>query len=222
MRNASRRASCLVSGEASVFCALASSRRSSASKRGLPEEHVRADRGSEYCHQHEHEVAIPGQARQEGRQSDLAPGNPDAESRGDVGEQHKRERFQIARIAVIGDQYLGRQASEPERRDVEQHRAADHEPQRVTHGCDVGCNIQCVGGEQKSNDAVQQCARECLADFGGKASPGDGTDARAHQLNGDHERCGEKHRPAQRVAELRAALEVGGDTAWIVIGGTGD
>src|SRR4029077_16056919 len=42
------------------------------------------------------------------------------------------------------------------------------------------------------------------------------------QLNGDHERRGQEHRPAQRVAELGAALGIGGDAAWIVIGGAGD
>jgi malate dehydrogenase len=39
------------------------------------------------------------------------------------------------------------------------------------------------------------------------------------KLDGDHERRGEKHRPAQRVAELGAALGIGRDAARIVVGG---
>ncbi len=32
----------------------------------------------------------------------------------------------------------------------------------------------------------------------------------------------EQHHPAHRVAELRAGLRIGGDAAWIVVGGAGD
>jgi hypothetical protein len=41
-------------------------------------------------------------------------------------------------------------------------------------------------------------------------------------LNCDHERQGQKHRPQQPEAELRAGLRIGGDARRIVVGCAGD
>ena len=45
---------------------------------------------------------------------------------------------------------------------------------------------------------------------------------RADLLDRRHQRAGEQHDPAHRVAELRAGLRIGGDAAGIVVGGAGD
>src|SRR4051812_40703600 len=61
-----------------------------------------------------------------------------------------------------------------------------------------------------------------LTDVGGEAVAGDAADARADHLDADHERRGEKHRPEQAVAVLRARLRVGGDAARVVVRRAGD
>jgi hypothetical protein len=123
---------------------------------------------------------------------------------------------------MIRNQDLGGEAADAERRDVEQYRAADDQPQRVAHRCDVGGDVERIGNEQKPHQGVQQRGRHRLAEIGRQSPPGDGADAGADHLNGDHERRGQEHRPAQRVAELGAALGIGGDAAGIVIGGAGN
>jgi len=61
-----------------------------------------------------------------------------------------------------------------------------------------------------------------LPDVGGEAVPGHAADARAHDLDADHERQREQHRPQHAVAELRARLGIGRDAARIVVRGAGD
>jgi len=46
-----------------------------------------------------------------------------------------------------------------------------------------------------------------LADIGGEALPGDAADARAHDLDADHERSVNSTDHSMPVAELRARLE---------------
>jgi hypothetical protein len=71
-------------------------------ERVLPEEHVRTNRGAEDRHQHQRVIAVPQQARDEGRGQHLAPWNPDGECRGDIGKQHERQRFQVSRAVILG------------------------------------------------------------------------------------------------------------------------
>ena len=102
-------------------------------ERGLPEEHVGTDRGAEDRHQHQHVIAIPRQARQEGRGEHLAPWNPNGESGGDIGEEHERQRLQVSRIGMIRNQDFGGEAADAEQRDVDaapgrRRRAATHRP----------------------------------------------------------------------------------------------
>src|SRR5204863_6953113 len=47
-------------------------------------------------------------------------------------------------------------------------------------------------------------------------------DASADDLDGRHERQGEKHRPGEVVPELGAGLRVGGDAAWVIVGSACD
>jgi hypothetical protein len=57
---------------------------------------------------------------------------------------------------------------------------------------------------------------------GGDALAGDTPDMRADELDSDHERRREKHRPQQAVAKLGTSLRVGRDSGWIVICRTSD
>ena len=47
--------------------------------------------------------------------------------------------------------------------DVDEHRAADDQPQRFAHGRDVGGEIERVGDEQEPDDAVEQHGGQRLA-----------------------------------------------------------
>jgi len=99
-------------------------------------------------------------------------------------------------------------------------RPAHDEADRLTHRCNIGRDIENTGGGNERNDCVEQPWRQHLLEIGGEPATGHGADPRAHDLHRDHERCGQKHRPAQRVAELRAALRVGGDPTRVVVGRT--
>ena len=60
-----------------------------------------------------------------------------------------------------------------------------------------------------------------LHDIGGEALAGNPADPRAHQLDRDHERCGEKYGPQQAVTKLRAGLRISRDARRVVVSGTG-
>src|SRR4030095_3479811 len=45
---------------------------------------------------------------------------------------------------------------------------------------------------------------------------------RAHHLDADHQRIGENDGPAHLIAELRAGLRIGCNSAGVVVGGAGD
>ena len=150
-----------------------------------------------------------------------APGNFHGEGGRDIGEQRERHEFQHRRIAAIRHEDLqqGRGGGENQRMFVIE--PADHQRQRFPHRGDVGRDVEGVGGDQKENQRQHQPARRELHDVGGEALAGDPADPRADQLDRDHERRGEKHRPEQAVAELRAGLRIGRNARRIVVGGAG-
>ena len=61
-----------------------------------------------------------------------------------------------------------------------------------------------------------------VADVARDAVAGDAADARADDLDADHQRRGQEHAPQHAEAELRAGLRVGGDAARVVVGRAGD
>lgn len=60
------------------------------------------------------------------------------------------------------------------------------------------------------------------ADVAGDTLPGDAPNSRTNFLDSRHQWEGEQHDPSHAVAELCTCLRIGGDTARIIIGGTGD
>ena len=61
-----------------------------------------------------------------------------------------------------------------------------------------------------------------IADVPCDAVTGDAADARADDLDADHQRRREKHAPQQAEAELRARLRIRRNAARVVVGGAGD
>jgi hypothetical protein len=90
------------------------------------------------------------------------------------------------------------------------------------HRPEVSTEIENIGDQEKSDDAAQQPRRVMRPDIAGDTLAGDPADAGADFLNGCHQWPGEQHDPRHVIAELGARLRVGGDTAWIVVGGTGN
>ena len=65
----------------------------------------------------------------------------------DIEQQHQSHQLQIAGIAVIGDEYFGDEACDPEQNRKGKRRAADHQLQRFAHGCQIGGDVDGVGDQ---------------------------------------------------------------------------
>ena len=189
--------------------------------RSLPEKQIGADRGAQHRHHHQEVIGIDGGLRPDRRQQRRAPGNLHGQRRYHIGEQRQRHEFQHRRIAAIRHEDLQQGRCRRENQRVFVVEAADHQRERFAHRRDIGGDVEGVRGDQKENQRQHQPARRQLHHIGGEALAGDPADLRAHQLDGDHERRGEKHRPEQAVTELRAGLRIGGDARRVVIGGAG-
>ncbi len=94
--------------------------------------------------------------------------------------------------------------------------------QSFAHGGDVGRDVDGVGYDEQRNDNQQNPARKQTADVRGETFTRDAADARADNLDADHQRKGDQRRPQHVQPELRPGLRVGGDAAWIVVRGAGD
>ena len=90
------------------------------------------------------------------------------------------------------------------------------------HCGNVGGDVEDIGDEQQHHDALEHDPRERGLDLRGKSFSGNPPDEPAHGLDRGHQWKGERHRPQHVEAELRARLGIGGYTAWIVVGNTGN
>ena len=99
--------------------------------------------------------------------------------------------------------------------------AANNQRERFSHRSDVGRDVECVCSDQKKNKRQYQPARRQLHHIGGEALAGHPADPRTHQLDRDHERRCQKHRPEQAVTKLRPGLRIGGNARRVVVGGAG-
>jgi hypothetical protein len=186
-------------------------------ERRLPEKQIRTDRRPQHRDHHDDEIALCGDVRDECGLEYFAPGQRDAECCRHIGKQHQRQDLHVPGVGAVRDEDLCREADHAERQRKDHGRAADEEPNRFPHGGDVGGNIDDIGGGDQRDNPVEQRRRQHFPEIGGEAAAGDGADARADDLDRDHERGREKHRPAQRVAELGSGLRVGRDAARIVV-----
>jgi hypothetical protein len=94
---------------------------------------------------------------------------------------------------------------------------ADDEKERFAHGGNISRDVDRVGDDQEGDDAEHQPAWIMPLEVGNNPDAGDAADMGADELDGDHERRCQEHRPEQAVAELRAGLRVGSDAGRIVI-----
>ncbi len=190
--------------------------------RRLPEEQVRTDGGAEHGHQHHEVVGAPGQVGHERVPQHLRPWNVDDEHRRHVGKQRQGQELEDRRIARKWNEHLQAERQDAEEHDVKMRLPADQQLQRGRHRTEVGGEIDGVGDQQQADHDMEQPRRIEIADIRRQAVPGDPADARADDLDPDHQRQREEHRPQHAVAELRSRLGIAGNAARIVVGGTGD
>src|SRR5262245_52364396 len=100
--------------------------------------------------------------------------------------------------------------------------AAEKKSHGLSHSSEISADVDDVCHKKQADEQVDGCRRVMFEDVPGEASAGGAADAGADLLHGRHERKGDDHGPAQRIAKLRARLRIGGDAARVVIGSTGN
>ncbi len=190
--------------------------------RGLPEEEVGADGGAQHRHERCDVVGAELQLREERGHGRLVPRHVHHEHRTHVAQERQRHPLEQRGVARERHEDLQGERQQREEHDVDLAHPAHQELQRVAHGAQVGGDVDGVGEEQQPDDPVQEPGRVVVADVGGEPVPGDPPDARRDDLDADHERGREQHRPEQPVAVLRAGLRVRRDAARVVVRGAGD
>jgi hypothetical protein len=93
-------------------------------------------------------VSIGQEDGSQGRRDHAAPGHLHAESTGHVHQQDERQELEIARVAVIGNEDLGCQATEPKGGSVGEHGATDSKAQDFRHSGEIGGDVDGVGQHQ--------------------------------------------------------------------------
>ena len=76
-----------------------------------------------------------------------------------------------------------------------------------------------IGDEQQPDQDENKGLGKDIPDILRQAAAGHPADLCADKLNGSHQRIGQDHRPEHIEAELGPRLGIGGDSAWITLGG---
>ncbi len=183
--------------------------------RGLPEEQVGRNRGSEDSHQRSPITARPFDMGNKGRVDDRAPIGLGEESGQDIGEQDQGEPFKNSGDGIVRppDQE-GSNSHGVDRRPVHTLDAGDHLG-HLRHATQVRSDVDGVGGDQQCRGAPQDPLGIMGANHAGQSLSRHHAQARAHHLH-------QQGRPQRRVPEGRACHRVSGDTRGIIVGGAGD
>ena len=144
--------------------------------------------------------------------------NMNRENHGDVGQQRQRQPLQVANVGLVAQIHLQDQAQHAEAHAIQMRGAAQQQPQRLAHRRNIRRDVDGVGDQQETDDAVQHRPRKHRLHIRGQALARDEPETRADHLDAHHQRVGEQHRPQHAVAELRAGLGIGRNAARIVVG----
>ncbi len=146
----------------------------------------------------------------------------DQQEHPDVGEQAEGQPFQRLGISAVGDEQLQGDAHQGEA-DHENMSAAAHDQLGAGGHCRKVCaDIEGVRREQDADEQQDERAGKGPNEIPGETATGHAPDVRADELHRRHQRIGEDLRPQQTVAELRARLRIGGNSAGIVVSRAGD
>ena len=93
---------------------------------------------------------------------------------------------------------------------------------RRRHRAEIRADIDHIGDDQQAHQRIKKPRSSNGAACWRRGPAGHPADIGADHLDRAHQRIGEKQRPDQAVAELRAGLRIGGDAAGVVVGSAGD
>ena len=150
------------------------------------------------------------------------PGHADGKDSADIGEERKSEPAQHRCVAGVAHEHFEQDGDGSEGRHIKQDRAGDQQPQRRSHGPQIGSDIDCVGNYEQTYQHIEQRRGIMAAHVSGQAAPGHPSDLSADHLHRAHQRVGQQQRPPEAVTELCARLRVGRDSARIVVGSARD
>jgi hypothetical protein len=108
------------------------------------------------------------QRRQKSGAQHVTPGHIDDECRRHVDKKNPSQELQIACIAVIRHQDLGREANQPECHRIGERQSADHDTQNLAHSCEIGSNIDGVRDDQQYHEKQKHRSRKRSGDIGRK------------------------------------------------------
>ncbi len=74
-------------------------------------------------------------------------------------------------------------------------RAANQQFQCLSHGGNIGSDIDRISHQQQADDAIQQPRGIVTADIGSQAMTADAADFRTDHLDANHQWIGQKQRP---------------------------
>jgi hypothetical protein len=189
--------------------------------RGLPKEEIWTDRRAEDANDHGGGIEVEGEFRPHGAQRHFRPGNIYGEKDGGIGQQRKRQPFQEKDVSVIRHENLKQKRYSHKNRGHEVAIGAADQFCDLSHGRDIGRDIQRIGDQQQHDHALEDDGRKRGLDIGSQPFAGDPSDLRAHRLDRGHQRVRHWHCPEHVEAELGARLGVGRNTAWIVVNRAG-
>ena len=92
----------------------------------------------------------------------------------------------------------------------------------ISHGAQIGTDVYGVGDKYQGDDPIEEPRRIMATKVSGDAMTRRPTYAGADLLDGRHQRERQKHRPADREAELCTRLAIGPDPRWVVVRGPRD
>ena len=152
----------------------------------------------------------------------LAPWNAHRENYRHIGKQREREPLEDSNRALVREEHLRDHAQRAEAKHIQRQGTTGQQANGLTHGAYVGGDVDGVGDHQQAHQRGGQPAWKHLVDIGRETFAGNPPNTRGQHLDANHERGGEQQRPDQPKPELGAGLRVGGNAAWVIIGGTGD
>ena len=150
------------------------------------------------------------------------PGHADHKDRRDIGEERKRQPSQHRSVARVAHEHFEQYRDDRKAGDVENRWSGDQKAQRGGHGAEIGADIDRVGDDEEPDQQIQQGRWVVAAHVSSKTPPRHPADLRADHLNRAHQRIGQKQRPTEAVAELRAGLGIGRDAARVIVRSAGD
>src|SRR5512140_3544122 len=103
---------------------------------------------------------------------DLKPRHVHGKHDPDIRKQRKSEPFEHPDVSAIGDKHFQAYAQRADSYDVEMPWASDHQRNGVSHGGEIGSDVDGVGDEQQADQAIQHRGRIMASNVSSQAMSG--------------------------------------------------